>query len=239
MPAPGPGIVHKTRYVGRAPLVPELLSGCRKAPLMALGINPNLPGWWPYHRGALNPLFDDYRQYAHYFRYRAHAKLELSQADYKRFGGGDHDTPFSDFELDIPRTRDGNREIEVSLARQKMYDGYQDLLEGLADAMGWPKEKLTVGEDLAYGNMVASPSAKWTTKADPEGPRAAADDRGRARGHRERVHARAQVLPAPALPEPAAGAPDLQPEHGERVQRGDARALLGRGSRSRARRSRS
>ena len=170
VPAPGPGIVHKTRYVGRAPLVPELLSGCRKAPLMALGINPNLPGWWPYHRGALNPLFDDYRQYAHYFRYRAHAKLELSQADYKRFGGGDHDTPFSDFELDIPQDANGNREIEVSLARQKMYDGYQDLLEGLADAMGWAKEKLTVGEDLAYGNMVASPSAKWTTKADPKDP---------------------------------------------------------------------
>ena len=170
VPAPGPGIVHKTRYVGRAPLVPELLSGCRKAPLMALGINPNLPGWWPYHRGALNPLFDDYRQYAHYFRYRAHAKLELSQADYKRFGGGDHDTPFSDFELDIPQDANGNREIEVSLARQKMYDGYQDLLEGLADAMGWPKEKLAVGEDLAYGNMVASPSAKWTTKPDPKDP---------------------------------------------------------------------
>ena len=44
VPPPGPGIVHKTRYVGRAPLVPELLSGCRKAPMMALGINPNLPG---------------------------------------------------------------------------------------------------------------------------------------------------------------------------------------------------
>jgi hypothetical protein len=168
MPPPERGIVHRTRYVGRAPLVPELLSGCRKAPLMALGINPNLPGWWPYHRGALNPLFDDYRQYAHYFRYRAHAKLELSQEDYERFGGGDQDTPFSDFELEIPPDAEGNRVIEVKLARQKMYDGYQDLLEALADAMGWPKEKLSVGEDLSYGNMVASPSAKWTTKPDPK-----------------------------------------------------------------------
>ena len=170
VPPPERGIVHKTRYMGRAPLVPELLSGCRKAPIMALGINPNLPGWWPYHRGALNPLFDDYRQYAHYFRYRAHAKLELSQEDYERFGGGDEDTPFSDFELDIPEDADGNRIVEVKLARQKMYDGYQDLLEALADAMGWPKEKLAVGEDLSYGNMVASPSAKWTTKPDPKDP---------------------------------------------------------------------
>ncbi len=170
MPPPERGIVHKTRYVGRAPLVPELLSGCRKAPIMALGINPNLPGWWEYHRGALNPLFDDYRQYAHYFRYRAHAKLELSDEDYKRFGGGEHDKPDSDFELDIPPDADGNRVVEVKLARQKMYDGYQDLLEALADAMGWPKEKLAVGEDLSYGNMVASPSAKWTTKPDPKDP---------------------------------------------------------------------
>ena len=170
MPPPERGIVHRTRYVGRAPLVPELLSGCRKAPLMALGINPNLPGWWPYHRGALNPLFDDYRQYAHYFRYRAHAKLELSDADYERYGGGEHDTPFSDFELDVPANDDGERELEVRLARQRMYDGYQDLLEGLADAMGWPKDKLAVGEDLSYGNMVASPSAKWTTKPDPKDP---------------------------------------------------------------------
>jgi hypothetical protein len=171
MPPPERGIVHKTRYVGRAPLVPELLSGCRKAPIMALGINPNLPGWWEYHRGALNPLFDDYRQYAHYFRYRAHAKLELSDEDYERFGGGPHDKPDSDFELNVPEDADGDRVIEVRLARQKMYDGYQDLLEALADAMGWTKDKLSVGEDLSYGNMVASPSAKWTTKADPKDPK--------------------------------------------------------------------
>ena len=116
-----------------------------------------------YHRGALNPLFDDYRQYAHYFRYRAHAKLELSRADYKRFGGGDHDTPFSDFELEIPQDGNGNREIEVSLARQKMYDGYQDLLEGLADAMGWPKEKLRSGR--------TSPTATWSRARRPSGRR--------------------------------------------------------------------
>jgi hypothetical protein len=170
VPPPERGISHRTRYVGRAPLVPELLSGCRKAPIMAVGINPNLPGWWAAHRGALNPLFDDYRQYAHYFRYRAHAKLELSRADYERFGGGDHDTPFSDFELDVPEDDHGDRVVEAQLARQKMYDGYQDLLEAVADAMGWPKEKLSVGEDLTYGNMVASASAKWTTKPAVDDP---------------------------------------------------------------------
>jgi hypothetical protein len=169
-PPATPGIAFKTRYVGRAPLVPELLSGCRKAPIMALGINPNLPGWWAAHRGSLNPLFDDYRQYAHYFRYRTREKLELTAADYTRYGGGPQDTPFSDFELDVPADADGNRVVEVELAAQKMYDGYQDLLDGLAEAMGWPGHELTVGEDVTYGNMVASPSAKWTTQPAPDDP---------------------------------------------------------------------
>lgn len=164
------GIVHQARYMGRAPLVPELLSGCRKAPILAVGINPNLPGWWPYSRRSLNPLFDDYRQYAHYFRYRATAKLELSESDYEAYGGGPEDTPFSDFELDVPADESGDRVVALQLQPQKMYEGYQDLLDRLTKKMGWPRGSLTVGEDLAYGNMVAMPSAKWTTAADAHDP---------------------------------------------------------------------
>jgi hypothetical protein len=167
---PEPGIVHPARYMGRASLVPELLSGCRKAPILAVGINPNLPGWWAQHRRSVNPLFDDYRQYAHYFRYRAVAKLELTEADYLAYGGGDHDTPFSDFELNVPPKEHGDRVIGLQLAPQRMYKAYQELLDALASAMGWPAGALAVGEDLAYGNMVATPSAKWTTIADPADP---------------------------------------------------------------------
>jgi hypothetical protein len=36
--------------------------------------------------------------------------------------------------------------------------------------MGWAADALTVGEDRAYGNMVASPSAKWRTEPDPKNP---------------------------------------------------------------------
>jgi hypothetical protein len=165
-PPPEPGVVHEARYVGRAPLVPELLSGCRKAPIMSVGINPNLPGWWRGKRGSLNPLFDDYKQYAHYFRYRAVSKLELSAEDYEAFGGGEHDTPFSDFELEVP----DDAKLALRLAPQKMYEAYQDLLEALAEAMAWEGAKLAVGEDLTYGNMVASPSAKWITKPDQKDP---------------------------------------------------------------------
>jgi hypothetical protein len=167
---PQRGIVQKSVYVGRAALVPEVLSGCRKAPIMALGINPNLPAWWPRKRNTVFPLFDDYRQYAHYFRYRAVAKLEIPEADYERFGGGTDDTPFSNVELDVPANASGQREIPVQLQPQQMYEVYQGLLDTLAATMAWPEHELTVGEDLAYGNMVASPSAKWTTNADPNDP---------------------------------------------------------------------
>ncbi|MFZ1153538.1 MAG: hypothetical protein WAN93_01395 [Solirubrobacteraceae bacterium] len=167
---PGQGIVHETRYVGRAPLTPELLSGCRKTPLMAVGINPNVPGWWARHRRSVAPLFDDYKQYAHYFRYREVAKLQLSEADYLAYGGGPDDTPFSEIELNIPEDEHGDRPIKVELQPQPMYEAYQSLLDSLAAAMGWHDAQLTVGEDLSYGNMVAMPSAKWTTRADPGDP---------------------------------------------------------------------
>jgi hypothetical protein len=167
------GIIHNTRYVGRATLVPEILSGCRKAPIVSVGINPNLPGWWGNRRNSLNPLFDDYRQYAHYFRYRSIDKLEVPRQDYQQFGGGAQDTPFSDFEMDVPVGDDGNRPIPVQRQPVQMYEAYQSLLDSLAEEMGWGDHSLAVGEDLAYGNMVACPSARWTTRPvdnDPDLP---------------------------------------------------------------------
>jgi hypothetical protein len=170
-PPPKPGVVQDSVYVGRAPLVPEVLSGCRKAPIMAVGINPNLPGWWPKKRRSLSPLFDDYRQYAHYFRYRAVAKVELSEADWERFGGANDGGPFSDSELDVPVDANGRRSITLHPQPQTMYEVYQGLLDALAKEMGWADHSLVVGEDLSYGNMVASPSAKWTTVAAPDDPK--------------------------------------------------------------------
>jgi hypothetical protein len=169
-PPPQPGIVQESVYVGRGPLVPEVLSGCRKAPILAVGINPNLPGWWSATRSWVNPLFDDYQQYAHYFRYRAIAKLQLPPADYDRFGGAAADSPFSDLELTVPADSQGRRRIPVEPQPQTMYRTYQGLLDALAAAQGWPAQQLVVGEDLAYANMVACPSAKWTTRASATDP---------------------------------------------------------------------
>jgi hypothetical protein len=162
-------------YLGRAPLLPELVSGCRKAPILAVGINPNLPAWEANKRNSAYPLFDDYRQYAHYFRYRTTDKLQIKEAKYLQYGGGPADTPFSGFVLNVPLDAGGRRRLPLEHQPQTMYETYQSLLDALAEAMAddWPNTHFTVGEDLAYGNMVACPSARWTVKpidGDPNLP---------------------------------------------------------------------
>jgi hypothetical protein len=51
-----------------------------------------------------------------------------------------------------------------------MYENYESLLLDLAKEVHWTDHKLSLGEDLSYGNMVACPSAKWITRADPHNP---------------------------------------------------------------------
>jgi len=167
---PEPNISQPIRYVGRATALPEILTGCRKAPILALGINPNLPGWWAGRRRWLNPVFDDYRQFAHYFRYRASVKLEITAKEFHDFGGEASEDPFDKRELTVPPDAHGDRLIESRRQPQAMYLAYQSLLDGLAQEMKWGGSHLAVGEDLAYANMVACPSARWTTAADPADP---------------------------------------------------------------------
>lgn len=158
---PGPGILQESRYAGKRPLVPEMLSGCRKAPIMAVGINPNLPGWNRSSRNAIHPYFEDYLQYAHYFRWRATDKLRVPMDRFDALLGNHKDGPFETADL----IQKGDP-IPVEHAPVTMYEGYQSLLDGLAQRRGWAGHKLSVGEDLAYANMVACGSARWTTRPD-------------------------------------------------------------------------
>ena len=170
LPPAQPGIVQISQYLGRGPMLPEMLSGCRKAPIMTVGINPNLPGWWPATINSISPIFDTVAQFAHYFRYRETAKLQIPDAVYEKDLGGRADGPFSGVELNIPEGANGFRTISVELQHIQMYLNYQSLLADMAKAMGWENHSLIVGEDVSYGNMVACPSAKWITKADPKDP---------------------------------------------------------------------
>ncbi|GFG52561.1 hypothetical protein CQY20_09260 [Mycolicibacterium agri] len=152
-------------YAGKRQVVPELLSGCRKAPILCVGINPNLPGWTDSTRNAIHPYFDDVLQYAHYFRYRTRDKLNIPLTDYEELLGTDSDGPASPRPLTVP-----GGDIPVEPARVLMYAQYQRLLDGLAQRRQWHPHKLAVGEDIAYANMVACPSARWVVRPSPEDP---------------------------------------------------------------------
>lgn len=163
-------IQQPSEYLGKSYLLPEVLSGCRKAPILCLGINPNLAGFWEGKRNSLYPLFDEFKQYAHYFRYRNVAKLAMPEKDYELYGGGKNDTPFINTDLKVPLNTSGLKQIDTELQNQEMYLAYQDLLTSMAKGMKWKNHKLAVGEDISYGNMVACASAKWITKTDPAHP---------------------------------------------------------------------
>ncbi len=158
-------LLQPVRYAGRRRVTPEMLSGCRKAPIMAVGINPNLPVFWPGKHSSVLPVFDDVLQYAHHYRYRAIGKLQIPRAAYDELRAGRADDPRGG----EPLTAEGTP-IPVELADQRMYAAYQSLLDGLAGRMGWAGARLTVGEDLSYGNMVACGSPRWITAPDPALP---------------------------------------------------------------------
>jgi cytosine/adenosine deaminase-related metal-dependent hydrolase len=172
-----PTIDAKAVYAGKRNLMPELLSGCRKSPILCVGINPNLPGWTSTGRNAIHPYFDDVLQYAHYFRYRTRDKLRIPETVYEALLGTELDDPSSA----RPLTEPGNP-IAVEHAPVLMYQQYQTLLDGLAERKQWNGHKLAVGEDIAYANMVACPSARWVVSPNSDDPTMPIMGSGRAKG---------------------------------------------------------
>lgn len=70
---------------GRRYNVPEIMSGCRKAPIMSIGINPNLTAYQHGINGTTwcYPYFDDITSYAKHFRFRT-VHQERFQLDFIR-----------------------------------------------------------------------------------------------------------------------------------------------------------
>lgn len=66
--------IRSIKGLGRRQAIvnPQILHGCRKAPVMTIGINPNLTGFWPTIQGARwsYPLFSSFARYAYYYRHR-------------------------------------------------------------------------------------------------------------------------------------------------------------------------
>jgi hypothetical protein len=61
----------KAQLTGAKPIDPGIMHGCRKAPIMTVGINPNLTAWFPYTSGArwIYPGFESAARYAYYYRH--------------------------------------------------------------------------------------------------------------------------------------------------------------------------
>lgn len=104
-------------------------------------------------------------QYAHYFRWRATDKLRIPQDKYRELVGSAEDGPFESHPL-----QPVHESIDVERSPVAMYGAYQSLLDGLAQSQGWAGHRLAVGEDLAYANMVACASARWTIRPDGDMP---------------------------------------------------------------------
>ena len=169
-PPPTPGIEQPSDYVGLAKLTPEVLSGCRKSPIFVVGINPNLSGFSKTKKNSVYPLFDEYKQFAHYFRYRSTDKLAIPKDKFEEYGGlNDEVPPELTTDLDVPET-DGKRKVDLELQPVGYYVELQKLLDDVATEMKWKDHSLTVGEDISYGNMVACPSARWLTAKNPDYP---------------------------------------------------------------------
>ncbi|WP_455207236.1 hypothetical protein [Kaarinaea lacus] len=71
---------HQGIYQGKAGIDPAIQSGCRKAPIMTIGINPNLTAYWPGQLAAswAYPKFSRLEDYAHYYRYHSVYQESLS-----------------------------------------------------------------------------------------------------------------------------------------------------------------
>lgn len=61
----------KAKSAGSRPTEPAILRGCRKAPIMTLGINPNLSAYYASPKGAFRcyPFFSETANYAYYYRH--------------------------------------------------------------------------------------------------------------------------------------------------------------------------
>lgn len=165
-------------YAGRRYLVPELLAGCRKAPVMMAGLNPNLPTFFRNNYRFIYPYFDDIFQYAYHFRYRTAYKRQVTEAFFDAHKSGrEYNYPpgyKGENARKLPRLslqRGATAETEISYV--KMYEAYAGLVHDFrahAD-VGMPTydEPIRYFDDFSYYNMVACPSPRWDAKSFGEG----------------------------------------------------------------------
>jgi len=143
-------------YAGRRYQIPELLSGCRKAPIMSVGLNPNLRAVKDPKR--IYPYFDDIQQYAKHFRYRTTYKYSIDDVCYDEHY---EDPPgYAVFEMD--------EFIPLQKENVSMYKEYDKILKTFAQGVGITDSNLALAEDVSYYNFVACHSPRWDMDTETE-----------------------------------------------------------------------
>ncbi|MDD5156295.1 MAG: HEAT repeat domain-containing protein, partial [Candidatus Omnitrophica bacterium] len=168
----------EVKYAGKRYQVPELLSGCRKAPIMSIGINPNLTAFHKYRikkspggevtdktkitieeygLRKIYPYFDNIKQYAEHFRKRTiYTHLIAKEV-------------FFNNEVNQEFIYEIGKSLTIKQEVVKMYTAYRDILQLFGKKAGFSKAKMELGEDVSYYNMIACGSPKWATGIEEEG----------------------------------------------------------------------
>ncbi len=142
-------------YVGWRYQIPELLSGCRKAPIMSVGLNPNLRAVTQPWR--IYPYFDDVQQYAKHFRYRTTFKYSIEDEFYEAHLTADGSAEFEE-----------NQPIPLTKEYVSMYLEYDRLLKAFQERIGITGAGLSLAEDVSYYNFVACHSPRWDMEKEIE-----------------------------------------------------------------------
>jgi len=140
--------------VGKRYLVPELLSGCRRAPIMSVGLNPNLRGATQPER--IYPYFDDIQQYAKHFRYRTTFKYSIADDFYQ-----------SHLVDGIFVLKEGER-VPMDREYVSMYVKYDAILTAFKNAINVQDADLSLGDDVSYYNFVVCHSPGWNMDSATE-----------------------------------------------------------------------
>ncbi|WP_271273157.1 hypothetical protein [Aliamphritea hakodatensis] len=146
---------HMAQAVGAEYIQPAVLRGCRKAPIMTVGINPNLSAFKPYDNGAdfTYPWFDRNGSYAYYYRH-ASVFQERTDLEYMRKGiiPGSEIIARADGQIKRPARGMDHRWMEIPVQ-------YDDSDEETVYELGWiPEERAVVfaSDSFKKGDIIAA-----------------------------------------------------------------------------------
>jgi len=153
---------------------PAILHGCRKAPIMTLGINPNLSAFYatPEASAFAYPRFEDPKSYAYYYRYRSvfQEKIDRTKVPGKLTPGNCLIAAHDGVVLAVERGQ-SHRWVQI---RVRYADGHEQALD-----FAWDKDEVPsilaergtpfAARDVLAGCLAVQPGTDLPLLATPTG----------------------------------------------------------------------